>query len=98
MSARTDHDLGGAAGESVGDTPSVRLFTGGKIAASRGRKLAHSSGMAVILLVLFPFLLLFYSPLAWVAMAVAIGLICKRQFSAPPRRPVHRSIDHDASI
>ena len=29
--------------------------------------------MAVILLVLFPLLLLFYTPLAWVAMAIAIG-------------------------
>jgi hypothetical protein len=54
--------------------------------------------MAVILLVLFPLLLLFYTPLAWVAMAVAIGLICRKQFAAPPRRAVHRQIDHDASI
>jgi len=54
--------------------------------------------MAVILLVLFPFLLLFYSPLAWIAMAVAIGLICQKKF-AGPSRPVRRStVDHDASI
>jgi len=53
--------------------------------------------MAVVLLVLFPFLLLFYSPLAWVAMAVAIGLICRDKFSGPPKR-ARRPIDHDASI
>ena len=54
--------------------------------------------MAVILLVLFPFLLLFYSPAAWVAMAVAIGLICQKTF-AGPRRPARRPVaDHDASI
>jgi hypothetical protein len=53
--------------------------------------------MAVILLVLFPFLLLFYTPLAWVAMAIAIALICQKQFSAPSR-PVRRPTDDDASI
>ena len=53
--------------------------------------------MAVILLVLFPFLLLFYTPLAWVARAIAIGLICQKQFSAP-RRPVRPTLDDDASI
>jgi hypothetical protein len=69
---------------------------GGK---ARGRRLAQSSGMAVILLVLFPFLLLFYTPLAWVAMAAAIGLICRKRFAAP-RRIVHRQrpIDYDASV
>jgi hypothetical protein len=53
--------------------------------------------MAVILLVLFPFLLLVDTRVAWVALAVGIGLICRDRF-APPRRPVRRSIDDDASI
>jgi hypothetical protein len=53
--------------------------------------------MALILLVLFPFLLLFYTPAAWVAMAVAIGLICRNQF-APPRRHVRPPVGDDASI
>ena len=55
-------------------------------------------GMAVILLVLFPLLLLFYTPAAWVAMAIAIGLVCRKHFAPPSRRPVHRQMDHDASI
>ena len=53
--------------------------------------------MAVILLVLFPFLLMIDTRVAWVAMAVAIGLICHKRFLRP-RRPVHRPIDDDASI
>jgi hypothetical protein len=53
--------------------------------------------MAVILLVLFPLLLLFYTPAAWVAMAIAIGLICQKRFAAP-RRPAPRVNDYDASI
>jgi hypothetical protein len=53
--------------------------------------------MAVVLLVLFPFLLLFYSPLAWIALAVGIGLILRDKFSGPPKR-VRRPLDHDASI
>src|SRR6185369_2927142 len=61
------------------------LFILRKAAPSSGRKLADFRRMAVILLVLFPFLLLFYTPLAWVAMAIAIGLICQKQFSAPRR-------------
>ena len=62
-----------------------------------GSKLADSGGMAVILLVLFPILLMFDTRLAWIAMAAAIALICHKRFSAP-RRPVHRPIDDDASI
>jgi hypothetical protein len=53
--------------------------------------------MAVILLVLFPFLLMVDTRVAWVAMAVAIALICRKRFSGP-RRAVHRPIDDDASI
>ena len=64
---------------------------------ARGRKLADSSRVALILLVLFPFLLLVDTRLAWVAMAAAIALICRKQLAAP-RRPVRRSIDDDASI
>ena len=54
--------------------------------------------MAVILLVLFPFLLLFDTRLAWLAMAIAIGLVCRKYFAGPPRRPVRRTMDDDASI
>jgi hypothetical protein len=64
---------------------------------ARGRKLAYSRGMAVILLVLFPFLLMVDTRVACVAMATAIALICGKRFSAP-RRAVHRPIDDDASI
>ena len=59
--------------------------------------LAGTNSMAVILLVLFPFLLMVDTRVAWVAMAAAIAVICGKRFSAP-RRPVPRSIDHDASI
>jgi hypothetical protein len=53
--------------------------------------------MAVILLVLFPFLLMVDTRAAWVAMAIAIALICGKRFSGP-RRAVRRRIDDDASI
>jgi hypothetical protein len=53
--------------------------------------------MAVILLVLFPFLLMANTWLAWAAMATAITLICGKRFSAK-RRPAHRRIGDDASI
>jgi hypothetical protein len=53
--------------------------------------------MAVILLLLFPILLMVHTRLAWVAMAIAIVLICGKQFSAPRRR-VRRPIGDDASF
>ena len=53
--------------------------------------------MAVILLVLFPFLLLVDTRLAWCAMAIAIGLFCRKAFAGPPR-PVRRPVNDDASI
>jgi hypothetical protein len=53
--------------------------------------------MAVVLLVLFPFLLMFNTRLAWAAMAAAIAIMCHKKFSTP-RRPVRRPIDDDASI
>jgi hypothetical protein len=52
--------------------------------------------MAVVLLVLFPFLLMVDTRVAWVAMATAIALMCRKRFAAP-RRP-GRPIDDDASI
>ena len=46
---------------------------------------------------MFPFLLLFDTRLAWGAIAIAIGLICRKQFAAP-RRPARRTVNDDASI
>ena len=53
--------------------------------------------MAVILLVLFPFLLMVNTRLALVAMVVAITVICGKRFSAPRQR-VRRPIVDDASF
>lgn len=43
--------------------------------------------MHILLLALFPVLLLFNTPLAFVALAVAIVLIYRGRTSAAPRRP-----------
>ena len=53
--------------------------------------------MAVILLLLFPILLMVHTRLAWVAMAIAITILCGKRFSAPRRR-VRRPIGDDASF
>jgi hypothetical protein len=55
--------------------------------------------MAGVLLALFPILLLFYTPLAWVAITVAIVLLCQKRVSSArrvSRRPAE--CDYDASI
>jgi hypothetical protein len=77
--------------------PRAGLFYCAKSWPARGRTFADSRGMAVFLLVLFPFLLMVNTRLAWVAMAIAIVLICGKQFSAPRRR-VRRPIGDDAGF
>jgi hypothetical protein len=92
-----DHDLvEESANPCDADRPIAR-FSARTPRPADGRRLADSSGMAVILLVLFPFLLMVDTRLAWLAMAVAIGLICQKKFSAPSR-PAARSFNDDASI
>ena len=55
--------------------------------------------MAGVLLALFPFLLLFHPPLAWIAITLAIVLLCQKRLSSVrrvSRRPA--AAEYDASI
>jgi len=66
-------------------------------AEQRGAVLAPSREVAAVLLVLFPLLLMVHTRAAWVALATAILLLCKKGFEGPRRRPQHR-VQEDASI
>jgi hypothetical protein len=50
-----------------------------------------------LLLVLFPVLLLFYTPLAWVDMAAAIMLLVHKRL-AGARKVVRQPVEYDSSI
>jgi hypothetical protein len=53
--------------------------------------------MAGVLLALFPILLLFYTPLAWVALGLAIVLLVNKRLGAA-RRPARPRFQNDASV
>jgi hypothetical protein len=69
-----------------------------KITGVNGRTIADTSHMAGVL-ALFPVLLMFNTRLAWIAMIIAIVLLCQKRLSSPrraPRRPAEA--EYDASV
>lgn len=78
---------------SVGSANDFRAGT----AEADGKDIASTSGMAGVLLAVFPLLLLFDTRLAWVALGTAIVLLCSKHLSTD-RRPSRRGAENDASI
>ena len=56
--------------------------------------------MAGVLLALFPVLLMFDTRLAWIAMIIAIVLLCQKRLSSARRVPRrrHTEAEYDASV
>ena len=63
-----------------------------------GSNLAAVGGMAVLLLILFPFLLMYNTPLAAIALVSGIVLMYRGQTSSRTYRQAHTQPTDDAGI